>query len=297
MGEAKCCSGLQPSFASLPVYLDMTPFRGWDVEEERLCIGGSEPSWTSSRCQRLLRPLTSKIALLRKMKVGDSSESCRSPHDASVDPSPGSSKSSQHSSKVQDFDPCAEVVNRTDEMDWTAFSRPRKRLRRTYSGKSRLEVSTSSTDPGPKPTTKTSAEAILQLFSEDSEVQAVVRDNNKQLALNTLQIKESATSRGSGYSSVDLPAQRRVFTDLAKSSCRNHWKILAGLHDSLVALLKATAEDQSAMVRSIDTTHLDCLGPISCPTGGNTPLDLSFDMSKPRKNSPSSVLCLSLIHI
>ena len=274
-----------------PSILDMAPFRGSDFKEERLCIGDSEPPWTSSRCQRLLRPLTSKTALLRKMKIGDLSESCRSPHDASVNPSPGSSTLAQHHFKVQDFDPCAVVVNCTDELDWTAFSRPRKRLRRTYSGKPRLEVFTSNTDPGSKPTTKTSAEAILQLFSEESEVQAVVRDDNKQPAFDTLQIKEPAISHISELSSVDLAAQRRAFTELARSSCPNHWKILAGLYDSLVALLKATAEDQSAMVRSIDTTRLDCLGPVSRPTGGNTSLDLTSDMSKPRKNSTSSVLC------
>ena len=225
------------------------------------------------------------------MKIVDSSELCGSPPSASIDASLGSSTVAQHYSKVRDSDPCPQVVNPTDDGDWTAIARPRKRLKRTYSGKSRLEIPTSSTDSGSKPTTKTSAEAILQLFSEESEVQAFVHDDNKQLALNLLHIKEPVFPRNPEPGSVDLAAQRRAFTDLAKGSCPSHWQILAGLHDSLAALLKATAEDQPAMLQSISKTHLDSSGPISRPPGGNGGHHLTSDISTPRKNSTVSVLC------
>ena len=282
---------MQLSFPSLSNVLDMTMLRGFDVEEERLYVSDSEPPWTSSRCQRLLRPLTSKIALLRKTKAVDSSELCGSSPDASIHPNLASSTLTRHSSKVKGFNTNAQVVNLTNDTDWTAFPRPCKRLRRTYSAKSRPEVTTSNTDSGSKPTTKTSAEAILQLFSEDSEIQAVIRNENSQVALDPLYIKELASSRNPEPGSVDLAAQRKAFTDLAKESCPKHWNIFAGLHDSLAALLKATAEDQPAVVPSIDTTRLDSFELISRLPGGSGRHHLTPDILRPRKFSTSSALC------
>ena len=288
MGGKESSSGLS---SSVPGYLEMSQYRGCDIEEERLYTSDFEPPWTSSRCQRLLRPLTSKIALLRKLKILDSNELCRSSPDAFINPSLGSSTLAPHYTKLQGFDHCAQVVNVVDDTDWTASARPRKRLRRTYSGKSRPEVPTSITDLGSKTTTKTSAEAILQLFGEDSDVQAVVRDDRRQSVLNPSQKKEPVLSRNLEPGSVDLAAQRRAFIGLAKDSCPNHWKIVAGLHDSLAALLKATAENQPATVRSIGTTRLDSLGLNSRPPEGDGRHHLTSRMSISPKNSSSLVFC------
>ncbi|KAL8909543.1 MAG: hypothetical protein Q9171_004988 [Xanthocarpia ochracea] len=92
----------------------------------------AQTSWTAARCQRLLRPLSSKIALLRKERqCNPGTEDFKQAHDIIIDGAPKSQgQAPGQGSRRRTV--CAGDV--ADE-EWAPNPRPRKRLKRTYSSK------------------------------------------------------------------------------------------------------------------------------------------------------------------
>ena len=82
---------------------------------------GAKAPWTSARCHRLLRPISSKIALLRKERQTSSFEENLRNHRAPTRPTSANPR------------PAGSVSG--DE--WERNPRPRKKIRRTYSSKAR----------------------------------------------------------------------------------------------------------------------------------------------------------------
>ncbi|KAH8815785.1 hypothetical protein F5884DRAFT_666896, partial [Xylogone sp. PMI_703] len=78
-------------------------------------------AWTAARCHRLLRPLTSKVSILSKNQFRSSAETQTIPH--------------QHSETTQEL---SVEDSRSPDDDSAAdaeWARPRKRIKRTYSGR------------------------------------------------------------------------------------------------------------------------------------------------------------------
>ncbi|KAL9603251.1 MAG: hypothetical protein Q9219_001272 [cf. Caloplaca sp. 3 TL-2023] len=89
----------------------------------------NQPSWTAARCQRLLRPLSSKIALLRREKQRSThTEEFRQANIGTNAKVYNTECDSQGSHR-------AEKTNAADE-EWAPNPRPRKKIKRTYSSKS-----------------------------------------------------------------------------------------------------------------------------------------------------------------
>ncbi|KAI4227689.1 MAG: hypothetical protein L6R36_002241 [Xanthoria steineri] len=112
-------------------------------------LGGSEPTykerkrsesaiydtqapWTAARCQRLLRPLSSKIALLRQERrynqiTGDPETA----HDCSISVAPKSQARAPSQGNRRRTIGAGDVA----DQEWAPNPRPRKKLKRTYSSK------------------------------------------------------------------------------------------------------------------------------------------------------------------
>ncbi|KAL8803529.1 MAG: hypothetical protein Q9182_003130 [Xanthomendoza sp. 2 TL-2023] len=90
-------------------------------------------SWTAARCQRLLRPLSSKIALLRKEKHHNANgKEIEQVHTLSF------ATASKHHDRSDDQGTRRRTTDavKIADQDWVPNSRPRKKLKRTYSSRS-----------------------------------------------------------------------------------------------------------------------------------------------------------------
>ncbi|CAF9908855.1 MAG: hypothetical protein HETSPECPRED_008751 [Heterodermia speciosa] len=233
-----------------------SPYHAADFKEDRLAQRDSEPSWTTSRCHRLLRPLASKIALLRKLKGLGSKELRNSIADSSLGFErqsswnlPTNTNSSQGSESSS-----TDIAGMDDTSSWLADSRPRKRLRRTYSSKSSVKAPASNAVGLPNQARETSADDILRLIDEHrSNFHNHLRDDYGGLALHGLSDDEQEKLPYAPVESIEWEVGcgqktplRGAFTKLARNLSPVNWRTLDGFYDGLVALLKATADSKLA---------------------------------------------------
>ena len=233
-----------------------SPYHSADFIEERSTLRDSEPSWTTSRCHRLLRPLSSKIALLRKLKQLGSKEL----HNSIADSSLGSERQSSwpvptgiHSSQESESG-STDIAGIDDTSNWLADSRPRKRLRRTYSSKSSIQAPVSNTVVVPNQARETSAGNILRLIDEHrSKAHDRLRDDYGGWALHGWSDDEPDDIPQAPMASIEWEVEcgqktplRGAFTKLARNLSPVNWRTLDGFYDGLVALLKATADCKMA---------------------------------------------------
>lgn len=229
---------------------------GWlEVEEDKSTTGESEPFWTTSRCHRLLRPLSSKIAMLRKQKLLGLKELSNPSQDTSNSTDPDLSTWAPHRSKRHDLEFGVHDVSPKGRVDWASNPRTRKGPRRTYSARSKSEVPKSDTFSTSKPTPRTSAEAILGLIDEKSPSFSCLRDGYGGLALDGLSddetVKCPSAEPGPSEWHVGIGSRtplRAAFTKLTKKLSPVNWKTLDGLYDSLTAILRVTADEKSLVV-------------------------------------------------
>ncbi|KAL8998487.1 MAG: hypothetical protein Q9169_002430 [Polycauliona sp. 2 TL-2023] len=219
-----------------------------------LAIHDAPTSWTAARCQRLLRPLSSKIGLLRKEKqckprAGD----WESAHECTTSPA------SDSQARVAEQGSRRRTVGTGDIADeeWAPNPRPRKKLKRTYSSKKfTIQQSASSSQtcdtnqdrpayspaaitvpsdlfrPEAEPITENGLSEFLQHGG------SVLEDGPREKVPNNCNHGEHgrlplASTPRSRYS-VRLPFERRL-TD--------------GIRNGLDALLKSTRDQKSAPLR------------------------------------------------
>ena len=236
--------------------LTTPPYYSAEFKEDKLTLRDSEPSWTTSRCHRLLRPLSSKIALLRKLKGLGSKELRNSIADRSLGHERQSSwnlATVTHSSQESETS-STDITGMDDTSNWLAESRPRKRLRRTYSSKSSVQAPGSNAVAVPNKLRETSAENILRLIDEHhSNAHNHFRDDYGGLALHGLSEDEPEQFPHAPTESIEwevgcsqkIPL-RGAFTKLARNFSPENWRTLDGFYDGLVALLKATTDSKLA---------------------------------------------------
>ena len=203
--------------------------------------------WTAARCQRLLRPLSSKIALLRKEKqsnprVGDhgTAQNCST----NAAPKFQGGGSDQWSRR--------RTTSVADE-EWAPHSRPRKKLKRTYSSKNlTIQHSAGSSETHQDRPTQNPVEITIpsNLFSSDTETATAceasdcsqrsgleTRDDLCDRPPNTWKDKEPSrlpwASAPRGHYTIKRPFQRRLAD---------------GIHRGLDALLTATRDPKSSRV-------------------------------------------------
>lgn len=194
------------------------PHTAYDSESP---IAGAKAPWTSARCCRLLRPLSSKIALLRKDKQTASSldnngqDDWASSSQRNINAIPTCTQQKVFSASTATID-CAE---------WDCSPRARKRIRRTYSSKTRRQEPNGSMgrDEDPSKTCCPSTDAVIGLpptFSQGS-----------------WQATANLPASNVSGSQVVPEGRRKNFKNSARTSSG---KLIDGICKGLEALLLAT---------------------------------------------------------
>lgn len=236
-------------------YRKLSPYYSVDFKE-RSATKDSEPAWTTSRCHRLLRPLSSKIALLRKMKTMGSKELCNPLPDTYIEQKKELSSWARPTCPSWKTGTSSSDYDLDNSSDWTTDSRPPKRLRRTYSSKSSVQPTCHIVAEATQ-TRETSAEDILRVFNEKRFVgYTQLRDNYGGLALHGLSDDEPEKFPSAKTESVEWEVGcgqktplRGAFTKLAKNLSPVNWRTLDGLHGGVLALLNATLDSSQAEQR------------------------------------------------
>ena len=222
--------------------------RGLQILEERSSthssklestVHNTQASWTAARCLRLLRPLSSKIALLRKEKQHNTD-----------------AEESQQLHSVAATTGCYDVTHNTQgrrrisgksnaaDEEWAPNPRPRKRIKRTYSIKSsisrpRSEVPQSSAAAHPSQT-RVEITIPTELFQRKQQLQA--EGGVAQLGVDQEVAKDRSNFDPSifGHYTEHLwpgRPQRKY-----KVKLPFQWKLTDGIYKGVEALLKATKE-------------------------------------------------------
>ncbi|KAI4253928.1 MAG: hypothetical protein L6R42_007393, partial [Xanthoria sp. 1 TBL-2021] len=232
-------------------------------------LGGSEPTykettrpecaiydaqapWTAARCQRLLRPLSSKIALLRKeqrynRKAGD----LETAHNCSI------GVATKPPGRTPDQGSRRRITGAGDvaDQEWAPNPRPRKKLKRTYSSKnltiqhSASSSQTSATDQSAQnPFGITIPDNFFQPNAQ-SIATGEASDSSQHVQLNSRD-----TLGGQKPNSRNDGEHRRLPWKGAPRSHSNvkpsfHRRLTDGICNGLDALLKTTRHQKSSQIR------------------------------------------------
>lgn len=206
-------------------------------------IATTKTPWTSARCNRLLRPLSSKIALLRKEgQFEPDFDVARYATDIATVPSGNVGSVGCHRNSAQ--------AAADADAEWQSDPRPRKKIKRTYSAKDKT-LSMRDTDDN-------AVEARACLSTSEAVIGVPF-----QL---TFEVRSSETSRtieGNDSCPRPLPAQYlRVANpspEFPKDLAPNNWKLINGIGKGLVALLKATHCGKSPLTSGCRSLFSTCL--------------------------------------
>lgn len=203
-----------------------------------------QPIWTSARCNRLLRPLSSKLALLRKAQALDAKRESEGNKDTK-------SSNDGHSAFSIDGLNVAEVISQTSAKPninisgWTPSPRPRKRIKRTYSSREVAHVPYEiSAEPRKSTSTAQTSKSLPGSFFRLSKYNSKL---NQQCPLYEEQkILEQPASRVQPLGkNGTLGSEIRVgvsFRQFAKSKYPDRWQLIEGIQNGLETLLKVTTQ-------------------------------------------------------
>ena len=184
--------------------------------------------WTSARCTRLLRPISSKIALLRKERL-------QTPH-LNVSRANGAHLNSNCSHQNLGYEVPhdglkKDTVASTQGEEWESCPRPRKKVKRTYSSRTRSFQQ--------KGYGETEGEAPR--FCPASG-HAIVLPSPRSLCLGPSRSPQADSTTTSRPSSLPLLSVRKSQQpqELPRSLATGQWRLLDGICKGMVALLKAT---------------------------------------------------------
>ncbi|MCJ1485906.1 hypothetical protein MMC06_006081, partial [Schaereria dolodes] len=195
--------------------------------------------WTAARCNRLLRPLSSRLALLRKEKHCDTQRSTQEPvkNGVNVDPQPLTLPNNcqisvrlRRSSSSHEGDP-----------EWSPDGIPRKKLKRTYSSRAGLR-DPKKTVAAQKciPWDPRSIAVPCALRYWDQDLPSTKEENlNNHNPVDT-ERKPEHLEKKSRITGLAGGPSRDSFRRLARSISPLNWMLIDGLYNGLDALLKGT---------------------------------------------------------
>ena len=223
--------------------------------------------WTTARCNRLIRPLASKIVGLRRIKQLGSRELKISQPDSVGIIVTGDTRAhkfvhSRQGNEESRNDAAESSPTDSDRDPWSDVlgeERARKRLKRTYLARGNTQASTQTTNPSNSQTAK----------SYDQTPQATCGESQEDaLALNRYGLPDPLLLDQQGKlvnllvnANIDkinpdsiLPGDFRscsrhifrAFRELAKSLLPVNWKLVEGIYENLDALLRATSTDPAS---------------------------------------------------
>ncbi|KAI4183683.1 MAG: hypothetical protein LQ346_006260 [Caloplaca aetnensis] len=219
----------------------------------------SQVPWTAARCQRLLRPLSAKIALLRKEKqlINVKQES---------QPSQGAPTSSDIRRPALSFGERrrkSDTVNLANE-EWAPTPRPSKRIKRTYSSRnprSQYRNDPSQSTASDPPTNGRPGIIIPSDFlGANAQIDGEAGAGASSQSLERHQSAEECQSRPHIQRSEELSGKSSHGRSRCLYSCTVSFerKLTGGIYKGVDALLKAT-ERQEASQRGPRRLFASCL--------------------------------------
>ena len=212
--------------------------------------GGGQAPWTAARCQRLLRPLSSKIALLRKLKRAEALK-----HNAgSTTVSDEQQVLSMRGASIGPKEPIRDCHRSFDgeSAEWECNPRPSKRMRWTYSARFNGSIPSTEevcTSERPSDLKDGPMDILSQLLNSSSETSRQTSSSSQHQLDDGRSYKEklyTATKRASKSSRKTfecdvirrVPGVKSMFPVYGKSkeACMLH----KGITDSLMAMLIST---------------------------------------------------------
>lgn len=246
-----------------------------------LLVANPEASWTTTRCNRLIRPLNSKIAALRKLKRIGSNELKVSQLDSAGISSartikrpkrawsneiaeescstitflrssnPFESIATSRASSIDDQEPSTTDEEIDPWSDVLGEERARKRLKSTYSTKRSFQSSRDIThrsyvhDQAQEPDQKHLREDALALSRQGVPSRPLLDEQGKVVNLQANAIIEmvdpDSILPGDFRSCTRMLL--REFRELTKELLPTHWQLLDGVYEHLDSLLRATSLD------------------------------------------------------
>ncbi|MCJ1323425.1 hypothetical protein MMC10_000085 [Thelotrema lepadinum] len=219
--------------------------------------------WTTARCKRLLRPISSRLALLKKQNPGVSesgslNDDCyhnKTVKDANKD-GLGATGWTNSSSGIDKRDP---------EWDPEEEEGRKKRLKRTYSSK----MGSSNTKKRGLPAKSTHIQSasvqlpsplVSQRQSENATCQPDRGDDPRSSGIHTsFRPFEFSARNRVGYPWTSKANPRDKFRRLAKSIAPLHWMVYDGLYNALNTLLTNTAKSGSGFQKGAPSLFSMCL--------------------------------------
>lgn len=201
----------------------------------------SKIPWTAARCNRLLRPLSSKIALLRKesqLEPESNATRCAT-NPIAVSSGSGGSVGCHRRSAQAAADADAE---------WQSNPRPRKKIKRTYSAKARiLSLRDTEYNGIEAQACHLTSEAVIELPF--------------QLTVETRPSERSVTIEDNGQCPKPVPAQhlRVPSQEFPKELAPNTWKLIDGIGKGSMALLNATDYGNPPLLSGCRSLFSTCL--------------------------------------
>ena len=193
-----------------------------------LTVVNSQSPWTAARCHRLLRPLSSRLALLRKELQLDIRQSEQYTDRVRT----RDHKLGLFDESVRDREKYRKglAINTVADpaAEWEPNPRPRKKMKRTYSSKDRALLSEeASSQQSESQKDAQSSNIIIDLPPQLSVVAKIpeslaIKDTSSQLSRST-------------YIEINPPQ------DLPQSSALSNWKLIDGICKGFIALLRASA--------------------------------------------------------
>ncbi len=205
-------------------------------------IAATKTPWTSARCNRLLRPLSSKIALLRK--EGQPEPNCNAGRNAQNITAVPSGNGGRVGCPRHSAQAAADA-----DAEWQSNPRPRKKIKQTYSTKARtLPLKDTEDDGSEARTCRSTSEAViglplqLTLEARPSETSSTIEDND-----------QCSRPLPSQYLRAANPSQ-----GFPKELAPNTWRLIDGIGKGLVALLKATDCEKSPLTSGCRSLFSTC---------------------------------------
>lgn len=244
--------------------------RRYQPEYDRSPAWATQPPWTTARCNRLLRPLSSKIACLRKcrqleLQRGDEVAGLgRGPNSkqkrTEVYSAPSANALSHQNAVLQS----SKTAN-PDDQEWVPSPVPRKRIKRTYSSKDGAQVVRQMNYKNEAYESSLLQEASIKMpdshdFFAHPRTQASVgisgpkSANGDEPSVSGLRHQCPKSS----HNTQRFPP--KSFFRHARYVEPDHWKLINGLYNGLDTLLRATENGRADDKRGARSLFSTCLG-------------------------------------
>lgn len=223
--------------------------------------------WTTSRCNRLLRPLSSRIALLRRHREHKHLQP-RSTHATASgnDLKPRRRTEDNACDIPQMFPP---QPNKQDDPEWTPDYEPRKKLKRTYSARGGSQKGTQPEVGQGQGIAMRQTQFRIQVPGVDPEIsqscRLLAREQSSEVGARfwrgaSVTAQEDVSVEVTRPRAQTRPAlTRETFRRLAKSVSPDEWMLESGIYTGLDALLKATAKHSPQPVTGARSLFATCL--------------------------------------